>query len=297
MAFPSSAVLSPAVLSRLGVRHAARRLVTAVVVAAIAVLAGTSSVRAQVDPQVAIRSGLAAVVGPQQQIDEIRPTPVGNLYEVRIGTTLLYVDARGEYAFIDGQLIDLRQRRNLTRDRIDDLMRIDFRRDLPLDKAIRQVHGSGKRVLAVFEDPNCTYCRKLRADFDRLKDVTIYTFPYPILAPDSDVKSRKAWCAKDRAGAWNAMLARGTVPDNDGRCDNPVADVRALGRELGIEATPTMFFPSGKRVPGAISLQQLETLLDSEQVPAAAPAGKGAAGAAGTTPADKSPAAARRSAS
>ena len=149
-------------------------------------------------------------------------------------------------------------------------MRIDFRRDLPLDKAIRQVNGNGKRVLAVFEDPNCTYCRKLRAEFERLKDVTIYTFPLPILAADSEVKSRKAWCASDRVAAWNAMLARGTVPDNNGYCPNPVADIRLLGQKLGIEATPTMYFPSGKRVPGAVSFQQLEALLESEQVPPSA---------------------------
>ena len=267
--------------------------------AAVTVAAGfwaAVPAQAQQDPAPLIKTAVEKWLKGRYPVDGVRKTPMTGMYEVQVGNDLIYVDQTARYAFVEGQMVDLKDNVNLTQARMEDLLRIDFK-SLPLDLAIKQVNGNGRRVLAVFEDPNCTYCRKLRADFDRLKDVTIYTFPYPILAPDSEVKSRKAWCAKDRAGAWNAMLARGTVPDNYGRCDNPVADVRTLGRELGIEATPTMFFPSGKRVPGAISLQQLEALLDSEQVPAATPAGKGAGGAAGTAPADKSPAAARRSAS
>ena len=113
----------------------------------------------------------------------------------------------------------------------------------------------------MFEDPNCTYCRKLRADLVKVKDLTLYTFPYPILAPDSEVKARKAWCAKDRGAAWDAMMMSSRVPDNDGNCENPVREVQALGRKLNVTGTPTLFFPNGKRVPGAIPAQQLEQLL------------------------------------
>ena len=247
----------------------ATRTALAVVAAGILLLMIALPAQAQVDPQVAIRQGLSRIIPPGQEIDEIRPTPMANLYEVRLGATLIYVDGRGQYALIEGQLIDIANARNLTRDRLDDVMRIDFARDLPTELAFKQVIGNGKRKLAVFEDPNCTYCRKLRAEFEQLKDVTIYTYPYAILSPDSEVKARKAWCAKDPMVAWNAMLTRGTVPNNAGECDNPVAKVRELGRQLGVEATPTMFFPSGKRVPGAISRDRLEQLLDGEQSAAA----------------------------
>lgn len=217
---------------------------------------------AQIDPKIAIRSAVEGFLQGRHKVDEIAPTPIDNLYEVRVGTDLIYVDARGRYAFIEGQMIELASSRNLTQDRIDDLMRIDFRKDLPLADAIKQVSGSGKRVVAVFEDPNCSYCRRLRADLMKVKDLTLYTFPYPILAPDSEVKSRKAWCAADRGAAWDALMRSGKVPDNAGSCDNPVARVRELGRRLNVTGTPTMFFPNGKRVPGAVTLQQLEKLLD-----------------------------------
>jgi len=216
---------------------------------------------AQKDPTVAIRQVVEKWLQGRYQIDEISQTPLKNMYEVRIGSDLMYVDARGEYAFIEGQMIDLKANKNLTQARIDDLIRIDFRKDLPLDYAIKQVSGNGKRVLAVFEDPNCTYCKKLRADLMKMKDLTLYTFAYPILAPDSEVKARKAWCAKDRGTAWNELMVQSRVPENDGSCENPVSKIQALGRQLNVTGTPTMFFTNGKRVPGAVSVPELEKLL------------------------------------
>ncbi len=140
------------------------------------------------------------------------------MWEVRIGNDLIYVDEKGQYAFVEGSLVDLRSNRNLTRERVDELLTIDFK-DLPLNLAIKQVIGNGKRVVAVFEDPNCGYCKKMRMDLVALKDVTIYTFPIPILAADSEVKSRKALCADDKVRAWNDMMISGKVPSNPGTCD------------------------------------------------------------------------------
>jgi len=220
-----------------------------------------SRAAAQTDPAVNIRKVVEGWLQGRHKVDEVTQTPLKNMYEVRIGTDLMYVDSRADYAFIEGNMIDLKANKNLTQARIDDLIRIDFKKDLPLEYAIKQVSGNGKRVLAVFEDPNCTYCKKLRTDLVKIKDLTLYTFAYPILAPDSEVKARKAWCAKDQVAAWNEMMVQSRVPDNDGSCENPVSKIQALGRQLNVTGTPTMFFPNGKRVPGAISAQELDKLL------------------------------------
>ncbi len=180
---------------------------------------------------------------------------------MQIGSELIYVDQRGRYAFVEGQMIDLQDNRNLTQARMEELLRIDFAKDLPLDLAIKQVNGNGKRVMAVFEDPNCSYCRKLRRELVNVKDVTIYTFAYPILAPDSEKKSRQALCAKDRVTAWNDLMVSGKVPDNDGTCATQLDRLTELGRKLKVTGTPTIFFTNGKRVPGALSIQQLEQAL------------------------------------
>jgi thiol:disulfide interchange protein DsbC len=220
-----------------------------------------SQVAAQKDPDATIRQVVEQWLQGRYKVDEVKPTPLRNMYEVRIGTDLIYVDARGEYAFVEGQMIDLKSNKNLTQARIDEMNRIDFAKDLPLDLAIKQVNGTGKRVLVVFEDPNCTYCKKLRNDLVKMKDLTLYTFAYPILSPDSEVKARKAWCAKDQGAAWDAMMVQGKVPENEGSCENPISRIQALGRKLNVTGTPTMFFTNGKRVPGAIGIQELEKLL------------------------------------
>ena len=44
-----------------------------------------------------IRKVLAERIPQMEKIDEVRPTPMKGLYEVRIGTDLFYTDAKGDY--------------------------------------------------------------------------------------------------------------------------------------------------------------------------------------------------------
>lgn len=238
------------------------RFIAPAVLAGLLAFALPAGVGAQIDPAVAIRASVERWLQGRYKVDEVAKTPLNGMYEVRLGSDLIYVDARGEYAFVEGQLVSLKDNKNLTQARIDELLRIDFRKDLPLDLAIKQVNGNGKRVLAVFEDPNCTYCKKFRRELVNVKDLTIYTFALPILAPDSETKSRQALCAKDQVAAWNDLMISGKIPANDGKCDVPIAKIQELGRKLRITGTPTMFFANGKRIPGGISAQQLEQLLN-----------------------------------
>lgn len=244
-------------------RRSARLLASlcATLVLATGVLAlSTGTAGAQKDPTATIRAAVEKWLQGRYPVESVRKTPMTSMYEVQVGTDLIYVDQTARYAFVEGQMVDLQDNRNLTQARMEELLRIDFK-SLPLDLAIKQVTGNGSRVLAVFEDPNCTYCRKLRRDLVNVKDLTLYTFAYPILAPDSETKSKQALCAKDPAAAWDAMMISGKLPDNDGSCETGVAKISELGRKLRVTGTPTMFFVNGKRIPGAISIQQLEQAL------------------------------------
>ena len=178
------------------------------------------------------------------------------LYEVRVGTDLFYTDAQGNY-LIQGELFDTRAKRNLTEDRINKLTAVDFSA-LPLNDAFTIVRGDGKRKLAVFEDPNCGYCKRFEKDLQSVDNVTIYLFLYPILSPDSAEKSRNIWCAKDQAKAWHEqMLNSKNAPA--AQCD-PAAIQRnlAFGRKYKITGTPTVIFSNNVRVPGAISAAEVE---------------------------------------
>ncbi|MGH8859173.1 MAG: DsbC family protein, partial [Polaromonas sp.] len=207
-----------------------------------------------------IRKNLAERLPSFSKIDEVSKTPMNGLYEIRINDSdIFYTDAEGNF-LLQGQLIDTRAKRNLTEERVEKLSAIDFDA-LPLKDAFTVVRGNGKRKLAVFEDPNCGYCKRFERDLQKVSDVTIYMFLFPILGPDSVDKSRNIWCAKDRGKAWVDLMVR-DQPAAKATCDTTVLERNLeFGRKHKITGTPTLFFANGSRVPGAISAQQVENLL------------------------------------
>lgn len=203
-----------------------------------------------------VKAALQARLGPAAKIDEIRRAPVAGLWEARLGEDIVYTDSQANY-LVMGNIIDARTRQNLTQARIDDANRVDFK-DLPFDMAFKTVHGKGERVIVEFADPNCGYCKRFRQSVESMENVTIYTFLYPILSPDSEVKSRQVWCSADRAKAWDDWMTKGTALSGKGDCDNPIQKVVALGQKLKVNGTPTLFFADGRRVAGAIPPDRVE---------------------------------------
>lgn len=207
-----------------------------------------------------VRKGVEAWLGSNgPKIESVRKVDALGLYEVQLDGELVYTDAKVSHVIL-GDIIDVKSRKNLTEERKQKLSQIKFS-DLPLDLAVKQVKGNGKRVLATFEDPNCSYCRKLAKELQGVNDVTIYTFLYPILSPDSSEKAKNLWCTADRAKAWNDLMVDGKTPAS-ANCDHPTEKVVALGRKLGIRGTPTLFFADGTRVPGYMPVAMLEKALD-----------------------------------
>jgi thiol:disulfide interchange protein DsbC len=213
--------------------------------------------------EAAIRKNLAERLPQLQSIDEVSKTPINGLYEIRVnGTEILYTDAEGNY-LIQGNLIDTRARRNLTEERVEKLSAIAFDA-LPIKDAFTIVRGNGKRKLAVFEDPNCGYCKRFERDLQKVDNVTIHMFLYPILGPDSLEKSKKIWCAKDQGKAWIDYMVRDQSPGAapPAGCDLTVLTRNVeFGKKHKITGTPTLFFADGSRVPGAISAAQVEKFL------------------------------------
>ena len=197
---------------------------------------------------------------PGIEIAAVRETPFPGLFEVQVGMDLLYSDADVSYV-MQGSLIDAQSRIDLTSARLVELSQVPFDQ-LPLDKAIKQVKGNGERVLVAFEDPNCGYCKRLHETLSEVDNVTVYTLLYPILSPDSKDKSRNIWCAPDRVAAWRNWMLDGVVPA-EAKCETPIEEIAALGRQMTIRGTPALFFADGSRVNGAMPLTALVEKLDS----------------------------------
>ena len=228
---------------------------------ALAGLLLASSVLAQAQPEAAIRKNLAERLPNIPPIDEVSRTPMRGLYEVRIGQDIVYTDAEANF-IVQGNLIDTRSRKNLTEERLEKLNAIAFD-SLPLADAFTLVRGDGSRKLAVFEDPNCSFCKRFERDIQKLNNVTIHLFVLPILGPDSTEKSRNVWCAKDRAKAWTELMTADKAPPRAAAsCDSTALDRNVeFARKHHINGTPTLLFANGRRVPGAVPAAQVEQML------------------------------------
>ena len=215
-----------------------------------------------VDPEIdkRLRKILAERLPGLPRIDEIRATPIAGLYELRIGSDLVYGDASGQY-LVQGQIIETASRRNLTEERINKLTAVDFA-SLPLKDAIVWKTGNGKRRIAVFSDPNCGYCKRFEAELSKAKDLTVYTFLMPILSEDSATKSKAIWCAKDSTATWRSWMLDGVNPAKAAAdCANPIERNLELGRKLKVNGTPAIVFEDGTRVPGMVPAAELERRL------------------------------------
>ncbi|MCL1961117.1 MAG: DsbC family protein [Desulfovibrionaceae bacterium] len=207
-----------------------------------------------------IRKNLTARAPNLAQIDEISKTPMPGLYEVRMGTDIFYTDAEGNFV-LHGELVDTRAHKNLTEERVNKLTAIDFG-SLPVKNAFTIVRGNGQRKLAVFEDPNCGYCKRFEKDLLKVDNITIQLFLIPILGEDSKTKSRQIWCSDDKAKAWTDWMVRGIAPKGNAVCNTEaLTDNLAFARKYRITGTPTLVFADGARVPGAIDAQQVEEQL------------------------------------
>jgi thiol:disulfide interchange protein DsbC len=224
-------------------------------------LISTATLAGESDIRKAIESAYPGV-----KISHIAKSPINGIFEVSTdgpqGPLVVYSDNMGEHLLI-GDLLNIKNKRNLTRERMDKLTEVKWD-SLPLHNAIKVVKGDGSRKLAVFSDPDCPYCKKAEVELNKLDNVTVYNFAYPLpMHPDAGRKAILVWCSKDRAKAWQDLMLKGIVPAGKADCKNPIEDNLALGEKLRIDGTPAMIFPNGKRIPGYVDATRLEVMLNT----------------------------------
>ena len=208
-----------------------------------------------------IRKSLQSKFPGIGKIEHIVKTPYAGLYEIVIDDQLLYTDAQGEYLF-EGNVIEAKSRRDLSGERRQVLFAIDFDK-LPLELAVKKVKGNGKRKLAIFTDPNCSFCRRLEKELSGVSDVTLYRFMYPIF-PGSDEIVRNVLCSKDPNKAWEDWMLSEIAPAK-AICDTQTEKVMALGQKLRVNGTPNLIFGNGIQSPGFLPVEELEKNLNETE--------------------------------
>lgn len=135
---------------------------------------------------------------------------------------------------------------------------------LQLADAVKEVRGDGSRVIAVFTEPACGYCRKYEKTLSQIDNVTIYRFLIPLDAGNKD-RSIDIWCAGDTNKArlqklHTAMNEWGSFIKNT-RCENPIEQNVRFARKYDIYMTPTTIGRDGRIVQGYLPVVNLERWL------------------------------------
>ncbi|MBJ6724278.1 DsbC family protein [Geomesophilobacter sediminis] len=212
-------------------------------------------------------------IDPQLSVESVAPSPSRGLYQVTLKKDaqiqVVYLDFSKNF-LVGGPLVDLRTRRNVTSEAVEDAAVIDPA-EIPLERALVMGNPSGKKVLYLFSDPECPYCAVLHRTLTELiqeePELKVYLLLVPLeIHPDALWKTESILCsAKSRMDSALTMLQKSydqkEVPKLE--CAAGVgAQMKQLGAKLGIAVTPTLALANGKVLRGARGKEEIRKLLN-----------------------------------
>ncbi|KAF3998305.1 DsbC family protein [Glaciimonas immobilis] len=204
-------------------------------------LAMASNIAAGLQPDDAQRLGTFASL-TDSQYDSGEPAPAAEHYQ-------LFKNIRGAFSRQTVALNDVKSADKNLWNR------------LPMEKSVTRIQGTGKRQIAVFSDPNCSYCKRVEAELAKIKNLTVHTFIFPFLSASSRDKASDVLCAPDPSAAWGDWMLQGKSPARNPLCSSRLQELLDLGRSFDIRGTPVLIFDDGTRISGYAPAAAIEQKL------------------------------------
>jgi len=202
------------------------------------------------------------LINPNIEVSEVIESPWPGMYEVTLASgEVIFSDKSAEYLVL-GQMFNLSLEKgfvNLTQKKFEKKVAAVLADANSDEQIIYKAKGEEKAVISVFTDISCYYCKKLHKAIPQLQEsgVTIKYLAFPREGKNSDTANQMSsiWCAKDKAKAMNLAKNSGRIESLS--CDDPVEKQFDLARELGVNATPTIFTTEGVKISGFASAERL----------------------------------------
>ncbi|MEJ5338726.1 MAG: DsbC family protein [Aquificaceae bacterium] len=183
---------------------------------------------------------------------------------VKVGAQPLvfYMDGKGEY-LLAGNLISLKDKKNITRDRQQEFMKVSAEQLKELEKHVNVRLGEGSKYVYFITDPDCPFCKRSNPVVEEWAkknnvQVRLIFFPLPI-HPEAFGKAVAVIC--DKKGF--KEYAEGYTSQN--QCEEGKKAVQSnleLMNKLGIGGTPTFIGMNGKMHSGLPTEEDLNKLVN-----------------------------------
>lgn len=236
----------------------------------LVVLTGVTTLAAAAATTLTKEAAIEALKDIQGEVLAVAPSEIPGLYLVSVkmqGRNIpLYLDASGTYMF-SGNVIDLKQRRNLTEDLFRQLNPVDVSA-LPLDDALPLGNPQAQQQVIVFTDPLCPFCSQLHSVlYQALEKEPNLLFQIVLLPmqPNSQRIAQTILCNKSMEQLEQAFAGK-ALPEPSCNSDT-LRQNQALAQSLQITGTPTLILPNGQIHAGYRPLDDLLKLINDNSLP------------------------------
>lgn len=196
-----------------------------------------------------------AISMPSVKVSKISATPIEGLFEVVVGSQVVYMSIDARY-MIEGDLFDLKTKRNVSEEAKSDI-RLSAMKGLGVENMLVYTPEKVENTITVVTDIDCPYCRKLHSEIpDYLENNVQVRYIFMPLKGNSDMKKTvSVWCSDDQQLALDIAKAGGEIEEK--KCENPIQEHLKLARRLGVRGTPAILLENGQLLPGYVPYDKL----------------------------------------